>query len=167
MTEKNLIVDHTLLSYEGLFDLAELYRLIESWFYEKGWDKHERMNQEQITAEGKQIRIVLEPFKNITDYFKLIMKIKINFNNVTDVEIEHEGQKKKLQQGEVKMVFDGYILSDRQGRWNDKPLWWFLSIIFHKYIFKGQYTKAELWLKSDVEDVYQRVKSFLNVYRYH
>lgn len=166
MTERNLVVDQLKLSYEGLFDLAELYRLIDSWFYEKGWDKYEHINQEQITASGRQIRLVLEPSKNITDYFKIIVRIKANFNDIKDVEVEKEGKRVRLNQGEVKMVFDGYVLSDRRGKWNEKPLWWFLSIIFDKYIFKEHYSKAERWLLSDLDDLYQRIKSFLNVYKH-
>lgn len=166
MTERTLVVDQLKLSYEGLFDLAELYRLIDSWFYEKGWDKYEHINQEQITPSGRQIRLILEPWKGITDYYKIIIRIKANFNNVQDVEVEKEGKRIQLNQGEVKMIFDGYVLSDPHGKWNKKPLWWFLSIIFNKYFFKEYHNKAERWLLSDLDDLYQRIKSFLNVYKY-
>jgi len=166
MTEKTLIVDQLKFSYDGLFDLSELYRLIDSWFYEKGWDKYEHINQEIMTPEGRQIRIVLEPWKSITDYFKIIMRIRANFNEIKEVEVEKEGKKIKLNQGEVNMIFDGYVVSDRHGKWNKKPLWWFLSIIFNKFIFKEHHNKAERWLLSDVDDLYQKIKSFLNVYKY-
>jgi len=167
MTERNLVVDQLKFSYEGLFDLAELYRLIDSWFYEKGWDKYEHINQEQITPSGRQIRLILEPWKNITDYFKIIIKIKAHFIDIKDVEVEKEDQRIKINQGEIKIIFDGYVLSDRRGLWSSKPLWWFLSIIFNKYIFKEHYNKAERWLLSDLDDLYQKIKSFLNVYKYH
>lgn len=160
MTEKTLVVDQLKLSYDGLFDLAELYRLIDAWFFEKGWDKYEHINQEQITPTGRYIRLVLEPWKSITDYFKLIIRIKANFNDIKDVEVN----KKKLNQGEVKMVFDGYVVSDRHGLWNSRPLYWFLSIIFNKYIFKEHFNKAERRLVSDLDDLYKRIKSFLNVH---
>ncbi len=166
MTERTLIVDQQKLSYDGLFDLAELYRLIDSWFYEKGWDKYEHVNQELMTSQGRQVRLVLEPWKSITDYFKIIIRIKANFSNITDVEVEKEGKKTRLNQGEVKMIFDGYVVSDRHGRWNKSPFLWFLSIIFNKFFFKKHHSKAEHCLKSDLEDLYQRIKSFLNVYKY-
>ncbi len=166
MTERHLVVDQLKLGYEGLFDLAELYSLIDSWFYEKGWDKYEHVNQEQITPAGRQIRLVLEPWKSITDYFKIIIKIKAHFSDIKDIEVEKEGQKIKLNQGEVRLIFDGYVMSDRQGLWNKRPFYWFLSIIFNKYIFKEHYNKAERWLLSDLDDLYQRIKSFLNVYKY-
>jgi len=167
MTEKTLVVDQLKLSYEGLFDLGELYALIDGWFYEKGWDKYERLNQEQITPAGRQIRLILEPWKSVTDYFKLIIRIKAHFVDVKDVEVEKEGQRFKLNQGEIKFIFDGYVVSDRRGLWNSRPLYWFLSIVFNKYIFKEHYNKAERWLLSDLDDLYQKIKSFLNVYKYN
>jgi len=166
MPERNLIVDQLKLSYDGLFDLSELYNLINSWFYEKGWDKHERINQEQVTAEGRQIRLLLEPWKSISDHFKLIIRIKLNFNDVKDVEVEKEELKVKINQGEIKMIIDGFILTDRRGLWKDKPFLWFLVIIFNKYFFKQNYTKAQRWVISDIDDLYQRIKTFLNVYKY-
>ena len=165
--ERKLVVDQLRLSYEGLFDLPELYRVIDGFFYEKGWDKLERINQEQITPEGRQIRIVLEPWKSATDYFKLIIQIKLNARNVTDVEVEKEGAKIKLNQGDIKMTFNGYVLSDRQKKWEGSPFYWFLHIIFNKYFFKEHHDKAERWVLSDIDDLYQKIKTFLNVYKYN
>ena len=166
MAEKHLIVDQLKFGYEGLFDVKELYRLIDSWFYEKGWDKYEHTNQEQITPEGRQIRIVLEPWKSITDYYKIIIRIKAILTDVKDVEIEKEGATIKINQGIVRIIFDGYVLTDRKNRWTSTPFMWFLHIIFNKYIFKQHFNKAERWLKSDLDDIYQKIKTLFNVYKY-
>ena len=166
MTERTLVVDQLKFTYEGLFNASEVYKLVDGWFYEKGWDKNEFMNQELVTPTGRQIKIILEPWKTITDYFKLVMRVKIHMNDVKDVEIEKDGQKIKVNQGEIRMIFDGYVLSDRQGIWNSKPIWWFLSILSNKYLFRENYGRAERWILSDVDDLYQKVKSFLNVYKY-
>lgn len=165
--ERTLIIDQLKLSYEGLLDLPELYRLIDSWFYEKGWDKYEHMNQELVTSSGRQIRIIMEPWKSISDYYKLVIKIKLHGLDIIDVEIEKDKQKVKLNQGQLRIIFDGYVVSDRQGKWNDKPFFWFLSNIFRKYFFKDYQDKAERWLSSDLDDLYQKIKSFLNVRRYN
>ena len=53
MGERRLVVDQLKLSYEGLFNAAELYTVLSSWFFEKGWDWMETMNQEAVTADGK------------------------------------------------------------------------------------------------------------------
>ncbi|MEK6905624.1 MAG: hypothetical protein AABX24_04450, partial [Nanoarchaeota archaeon] len=78
MAERYLVIDRLKLSYEGLFNADELHELISSFFYEKGYDWYEKMNQVIVTPSGKQIHMILEPWKNITDYYKLIVSIKIN-----------------------------------------------------------------------------------------
>jgi hypothetical protein len=164
--ERKLVVDQLKLSYDGLFDLPELYRIIDGFFYEKGWDKLERVNQEQITPQGRQIRIILEPWKSATDYFRLVIQIKLHAMDVTHVEVEKQGAKIKLNQGTIRMIMNGYVVSDRQGKWEKSPFLWFLHIIFNKYFFKEHHDKAERWVLSDIDDLYQRIKTFLNVYKY-
>ena len=166
MVERNLIIDHLKFSYEGLFNSAELYNVIASWFFDKGWDWYEKLNQEQVTVKGKQIRILLEPWKNITDYYKLQVAIKINMVDVKEVEVELDKEKIRTNHGLVRMTFDGYVISDRKDKWTKKPLTWFLSIIFEKYFFQHHYAKAETWLKSDVDDLMEKIKNYLNVYKY-
>ena len=44
--ERHLVIDHLKLSYEGLCNAPELFSLVQEWFHEKGWDWHEKTNQE-------------------------------------------------------------------------------------------------------------------------
>mgnify|MGYP001609897008 CR=1 FL=1 len=166
MAERHLIIDHLKLSYEGLLNVAELYALISSWFYEKGWDWYEKLNDEQVTPEGKQIHIVMEPYRNITDYYRLDIAITLNGANVQDVTVEHAGKKLQLQQGSLHMTFDGYVVSDRKGKWESKPFLWFLGMVLEKYFYREHFAKAEKWLKDDVEDLHARIKKFLNTFHY-
>ena len=137
MSERSLIIDHLKLSYDGLFNAAELYNLVSSFFFEKGWDWYEKFNLEQITPTGKQIKIVLEPWKSVSDFYKIAVAIKIHLVDVKDIEVEQEGKMLRLNQGQIKITFDGYVVSDRQGQWTSKPFWWFFTIISQKYFFKN------------------------------
>ena len=132
MAERHLIVDNLKFSYEGLFNSAELYNLISGWFFDKSWDWYEKINEEQVISSGKQITILLEPWKNITDYYKLVIRLKLNFIDVQDVQIEHKGETLNLNQGLIRMTYDGYVVSDRKGKWQEKPFYWFLSYVLEK-----------------------------------
>jgi len=87
MSEKKLIVDQLKLTYEGLFDLTGLWQLIDSWFYEKNYDRWERKNYEQVLPTGKTIEIELLPWKKTTEYFKNTIKVRIKVAELKDVEI--------------------------------------------------------------------------------
>ncbi len=162
MVERYLVVDRLKLTHEGLFNLDELHNLISSFFYEKGYDWYERMNQVIVTPTGKQVRIILEPWKNISDYYKLIVSIKMNIIDLKDVDVQAEKTVVRTGQGILHMIIDGYVISDRKNKWSQKPLYWFMSILFEKYFFKEHYGKAERWLKSDVEDLHSKIKTYLN-----
>ena len=166
MAEKKLVVDQMKLTYEGIFDLNGLYRTIDGWFYEKGYDKYEQKNYEQVLPTGKDIEIELLPWKKTTDYFKNIIRIRMKFANVKDIEVEKKGVKLKLQQGRIMMIFDGYLESDYEHKWDTRPMFFFLRTIFDKYIFKGYFVKAEKWLVNDLFDIHGRIQRFLNLHRY-
>ena len=162
MVERYLIVDRLKLTHEGLFNFDELHNLISSFFYEKGYDWYEKMNQVIVTPSGKQMHIILEPWKNISDYYKLIISIKINVADLKEVDVQADKSVIRTGQGTLRMIFDGYVISDRKNKWGEKPLYWYLSMLFEKYFFKEHYHKAETWVKADVEDLHYKIKSYLN-----
>ena len=167
MAERRLVVDQLKFSYEGIFNSSELYSLITSWFYEKGYDWFEKVNQEQITPSGKQIRLVLEPWKGITDFYKIVIKMKINFIDIKDIDVEHEGQILRLSQGVVKIIFDAYVISDWRGQWTNNPFQWFLTVLRDRYFFTNHYKKMENWVENDLQDLHKQITSYLNVFKYN
>lgn len=166
MGERKLIVDQLKFSYEGLFSTSELYSLVSSWFYEKGWDWYEKINHESVTPEGRQIHLVLQPWKNVSDFYKLQMRITINFIDVKEIEVQHNQQSLTLNQGLVRITFDGYVVSDRFNEWSKKAGYWFLAILAQRYFHRDHFEKMETWIKSDIDDLYQKIKNYLNVFKY-
>ncbi|MDP3734498.1 MAG: hypothetical protein Q8R37_04675 [Nanoarchaeota archaeon] len=166
MAEQHLIVDSLKFGYEGLFNTSELYHLISSWFYDKGWEWYEKVNQEQVTSSGRQITILLEPWRNISDYYKLIIRLKMNFIDVNEVEIEHRGKTIRMSQGVIRVTFDGYVISDRKEKWSKKPFSWFLGYVLERYFFYEHFSKAKNWLESDLHDLYTHIKNYVNSIKY-
>lgn len=168
MAERSLVINRLKYSYEGLFDASEFYNLISSYFYERGWEWYEKMNEEQVTPSGKQIRLVLRPWKDVSDYHKAEIKMKINLINIKEVEVEQSGQQLQLNQGIIKITTDAYILSDRKDKWTitEKPFYWFLALVMERYFYRNYLTKFNNWLKSDVDDLFIRIKMYLNNYKY-
>jgi len=164
--ERYLVIDHLKLTYEGLSNAAELFSLIQEWFYEKGWDWHEKTNQEITTPEGKQLHLILEPYKNVSDYYRLMVKITLNISNLKEVEVELDSKTVKSQQGVIRMIIDGYVLSDRKRQWDRRPFYWFLALVLEKYFYRDHFKQFEAWLRDDIDDLYDQIKSYLNAYKY-
>jgi len=166
MAEREIIVDHMRLIYEGLFDVTQLYTMIQEWFREKGYDKKERKNYENVTPTGKYIELELEPWKKITDYAMFVIKLRIIMKDVKDVEVEKDGAKVKLNQGHITIVFDGFLQTDYESRWEGKPMMFFLRTLFDKFVFKPYTERFKGKLLDEVNDLHSQVKGFLNLYRY-
>ncbi len=164
--ERTLVVDHLKFSYEGLFNAGELFAVVQSFFFEKGYDWYEKMNSEVTTPQGKQIRLVLEPWKCSSEHHKIEMRVKILMLNIKEVDVENKGERLRLNHGEIKMTFDAFVFSDRRGTWSSQPLYWFLLILFEKYFYHHHVEKFEIWVKSDLDHLVQRIKEYLNVFKY-
>jgi hypothetical protein len=164
--ERHIIIDHLKFTHEGLCNASEIFALIQEWFNDKGYDWVEKTNQEIITPEGKQLHLILEPYKNASDYYKLIIKLTLNFINLKEVEVELDGKSIKSQQGSIRMTVDAYVVSDRKQQWASRPVYWFLSLVLEKYFFKNHFKKFEKWLRSDVDDLMDKLKDYLKTYKY-
>jgi len=99
MAERRLVVDHMRLKYEGLFNASELYKLIDTWFREKAFDRRELRNEEQVRPEGKYIELVLMPWKKISDYARHVIRLEIRMHNLKEVVVERDGHRVKMNQG--------------------------------------------------------------------
>ena len=166
MAERRIIVDHLKLSYEGLFNATELYALIDDFFREKGYDKREVKNEEQVTPNGKYVDLVLQPWKKITDYIRHIIRVDIKMFHLTEVEVEKDGHKVKLHKGRVNITFDGFLDSDYEHRWDQKPFYFFIRTIFDKFIYKSYMEEYAGILVDNINQLNKTIKAFLNLYRY-
>ncbi len=165
MAERDTVIDKLRLTYEGLFDVKELYNLIDTFFEDRNYDKREIRNIEVVKEDGKYVEIELEPWKKYTDYYRNIIHIRIIMSNIKEVEIEKDKQKIKVNQGKVQFIFDGYIETDYENRWESKPLFFFIRTIFNKNIYRPFTMGYHASVRNDVNALYQQIKAFLNVYR--
>ena len=167
MAEREIIVDKMRLTYEGLLSVPELYTMIDEWFHEKGYDKRENKNIEVVTQDRiKFIELELEPWKKITDYAKNIIKMRILISDLKHVDVEIKGVKQKLTQGKVQIVFDAFLETDYESRWEGKPIFYFLRTLFDKYFYKPFTAGFETGVKQDTLDLHSRIKAFLNLYKF-
>ncbi len=161
MADKKLVVDDSTITYNGLINFPELYRVVDSFFYEKGYDKWEKINTERVFPSGRQLDIELEPWKKLTDYFESRVNLKIKAIDLRDVEVEMEGVRLNLQQGKLMIKTDAYLRSDYKGKW-DSPFLMFIRTLLDTYVFKNYYRKHERWVINDIKQLQDRIKNHLN-----
>ena len=166
MVERKILVDEESLDYEGLFNLIELYSIIDDFLKIKGYDKFEPLNEESVYPTGKSIHIILEPMKWHSDYVRKVLKIDIRMSEIKEVETEIDKVKVKLNQGKMKMLFSCFLETDWEGRWEQKPFYYFIRTIFNKFIYRPHNEDFEAEIISDINEVKEKMGSFLNLYRF-
>ena len=77
MTESKILVDGKSIKYNGLFRLQEIYALIRRFYRERGYYMIEKVNDEQLLENGKQVLVELDPQKKYNHYAQGRIKTKI------------------------------------------------------------------------------------------
>ena len=166
MANRWIIIDQLKLNYEGLFNFSEFYRMIDEWFFHKGYDKEDRMTEEIETPTGKVINLELRPWKKTTDYVKNVIKIKIHVKDLKDVEVEKDDALIKLNHGKMLIIIDGLVKTDYQKKWAKAGWFFFINILFDVYIYKRYFAMTKANLIADVNDIHARMKTYFNSFKY-
>ena len=164
--EKNLIINGRTLTYKGIFREDELFSAINRALEERGYEKREKKTEEVVTEGGRKTYVELRPFKELSNYIVLQIKMKITLDNVTGKIEEVNGEKKKFQQGDVHIVFDAWELTDYQNRWGMKPLVYFVKGFIKKYVYAMPIEAGSKGvLSGDTAFIYGTIKKMLNAYK--
>ncbi|MEM0230873.1 MAG: hypothetical protein QXW00_03830 [Candidatus Woesearchaeota archaeon] len=166
MSEQMPVVQGRVIKYSGLFSFNELYRIINEWLKEKGYDRREIKNEEHVKQSGKFIDIDMMPFKKMSDYAKSVIRLQIIIRDLKDVEVEIDGHKALLNQGEMEVKVDSYLETDYEGRWEQTPFYFFMRTVYDKFFYKNYTQHFENIVSSDTADIEATIKSFLNMYRF-
>ena len=166
MTERQIIVDGARLTYTGVFDPKGIQKVIKNWVNDKGYFMYEVSHTESVTDEGKFAEIKMEPFKKLTDYARSTIRVRITIEKAKDVVIEKDGKKIKLYEGTVKFLFDAFLDTDYESRWEGKPVFYFFRILFEKYVYAPFISKYAKQISGDLEILKTNLKSFLNLYKF-
>jgi hypothetical protein len=166
VAEKKIVYQDKFVSFEGLFDLKDLFRSIVKWFNEHGYDMWENKNYEEVYEDGKKIIFELLPYKKVSDYYRLEIRVFATFENLKEVEVEVSGVKKRLLKGGANFTFDATLVTDYENRWEGRPTYYFYRALIDKFIYKSYTDRYEAELVKDAKEAQEEIKAYLNMFRY-
>ncbi|HII29939.1 hypothetical protein COT48_03610 [Candidatus Woesearchaeota archaeon CG08_land_8_20_14_0_20_47_9] len=165
MAERTIVVDGLTLNYEGIFSVADLFQVIENWLREKGYDKRETRNQEHVKPSGRYIELLLEPWKKVSDYARLVIKMEIYMHDITDVDVEKDGRTLRLNNGKLSIVFFGFLETDYELRWEARPFYVFTRTFFDKLFYRAYTKEYTSLLASSIYELHTFIRTHLNMYK--
>lgn len=163
MAERIFVVNKEVISYTGVFEAKELTKLVKRLAKEKSYWRYEKSHTETTKPEGKHAEIVWQLQRKMTDYAKSVINIAIAFKDMKDIMVKRDGKRKKVQEGTVEIAMEGILETDYEDRWETKPVFYFLRVLFEKYVYSPYVSKFEKQVKKDFYHFKNEIKSFLNL----
>lgn len=165
MVERDIVMRQQTITYKGPLEVAELYKFIDDWLDDHRYDRRDMDHNEAVKPEGKFIEVSLRPWLGISDYAKFVLWIDLKLSGIKDIEVEIDGHKRKLQEGEVWIGFKAFLDTDTEARWESNPLYMVIRTAFNRFIYSSTIEMQTEELKRHVTEFREQMKSFLNLYR--
>ncbi len=168
MPKEHSIVDGAKVKYKGVFDLELLYKKLREWFLNKGYsdtcEGGEEKYSEKIKPNGKQMEIIWKTGKEVEGgYFKLNISLVFFINGLNEVEVDKDGKKIKLNNGEIEISFNALLIENANNSWDEHSL---MYKIYHKLKLQNNLEEAKIDLYKDTLKIIDEAKSFLNLYKF-
>ncbi|HIH14966.1 MAG: hypothetical protein QT08_C0021G0020 [archaeon GW2011_AR17] len=153
-----------------VYDQKELYRYLQKWLSERGYDVAELDYTEKILADGKKLYAfnwICD--KRVDDYTKFMVSIDFKAE-AENVQIELQDEKKKTaQKGTVTIKIATYIEKDIEAEWSLKkeaPYRALMREIYDKMVTKGKWARYTNKLAKDANLLISDIKTYLKTHRY-
>jgi hypothetical protein len=146
------------LKQKGVFNLEKLYDEMRSWVDENKYSFNEKEHTEKHGDKGKEIVLVWEVEREITDY--LMYEIKVNFL-LKGINKVSEG----LVSGFVKITFTANVVSDYKNKFGKSKFSEWLSKLYKEYLIKSEIKRHQDKLQKELTDFQDITKEVLEFHR--
>jgi len=159
---RDLLVNNKEIVHTGRFKIDDLYLTINRALESRSYIKREKRSEELVASSGRQVYVELRPYKYVSSEIKLMIKIKINLEQVTETKFEGE----HYHQGDLRISFDAWYMTNYRKKWTLRPWWYFLKGVIGKYLYQWPEEKnSRELLVSDTAVIYAAVRKLLQNYQ--
>lgn len=155
MKEINIkLLKNQKIRWVGTTDFPELYKYMKLWLEDNGYADERNLEKkyvERIKPEGKkQIEVKWHAEKEKGEFFTYNIDVTILVLGMSNVEVQEEGIKKKIQKGDFEMRVTSYLKSTK--KWNE--LHGIQGLYYEMFIRK----RIDVYL----EEVYNKSSAFFS-----
>jgi len=162
MPERDNLLKTKIKHYNNYFDFKETYKTLFDYLLDQGWDMNEKAYKEVLQAGGaKEIEVEWECIRKVSDYFKFWMKIKFHPMGMTNVEVEIDGVKQKMNKGSMDIEVEIALIKDYEDRWGNKPFFKFLRTLYDRYLIRDRVERYEERLIQEMDEFVNQAKAYL------
>jgi hypothetical protein len=162
MAEKEQIIRERFAN-SGLFDFKSFYNFAHSFLLEEKYGVVEDRYTEKVSGDKRDMEILWVATRFFSDYFKVEIKIRLQIDGMTEVEVEMDGVKKKMNKGSIRGDIKGLLVKDPDSVWEMNPINRFMRDVYNKYVIPVRVLNMEQRVKRDVTLFKDEMKAFLDL----
>ena len=162
MAEKDLVIKEK-VEHSGLFDFPAFYSYAHSWFIGEQYGVTEEKYSEKLSGNKRDLLIEWKATKKLSDYFKIDIGVKFEIENMTEVEAEIDGDRKKMNKGKASVEIKGLLVKDHESKWETSPFSKFMRDVYNKYIIPVRVSDMNNRVEGDVKKFKEELKAFLEL----
>jgi len=162
MVQKDQIIEET-MEHAGIFDFAAFYSFAHSWFKEERYGVTEEKYSEKVSGDARNINIKWLSSKDFDDYFKIEIEILFSIKDLTDVQVEIDGEKRKMNKGTIALKIRGTLTKDYESKWDPSPVTRFLRDVYNKYVIPQKVNDMKSMVQQEVTVFKDELKAFLEL----
>lgn len=155
------------LSFDGLFTVEDIFRLIDKYFRMKQFDKKIIFDEEYTTEKGKYFHLKTEYYKKVDSYVRMQTRMWIYVHDYYPVEKELEGNKIKTAQGKITIIFDAFLQTEYFNLMPDtKPFYFLFRVFYEKYMASARIKYWDNVSKHVINELKTELSSYLNLNKF-
>ena len=162
MVEKDKITEEK-VKFSGIFEFKDTYQFVYNWLVDEDYTVEEEKYSETISGDTKGIEINWKATKKVSDYFRNEIKLGWRIIGMSNVEVEKNGKKIKMNKGNIELKIVGSLSRDYMGKWDSNASMKFLRGGYDKYIIEGTMKGYNGKVFGDVSMIAEQLKAFLAI----
>ncbi len=165
MAEKHIVIDGIRFTYSGMFDINEFFKELDEWTDENGFEREIKKKLEHVETDGKKMEYIFELWKHVADYARATVRIKALFKDVVEFDLKRGEHTKEMQKGHVLIIIDGFVESDIEARWQQKPWYVFVRTLYDKIVWKFWLGRYDGEVASSSHGLYNKLFAYFKRYK--
>jgi len=163
MADRELVLREK-LEQTGVFDFKGLYSYAHFWFREERFDGvDEDRYVERVEGNKRNIRFEWTATRRFSDYFKEEIKLEFSISGMTDVEVEIDGVRKKMNKAKVEIVIRAALIKDPESKWETSPTSRFMRDVYNKYVIPSRIDNMRKLVVRDAQKLKDDFKEFMDL----
>lgn len=163
MVERDPVIKEK-LKHTGLGDFKGAYKFAREWLAKEDYEVTEESYSEKVSGNSKDLDIEWVATRKLTDYYKVVFKLKWKLIALTDVEVEIDGKRKGMNKfAELSIEMRGVLEKDYDSKWEHSAFEKFFKDVYNKYVVIERTKEKEKWIRESIQEFKEEMKAFLEL----